>query len=85
MQLEILTPEKRLYQGDVYGIQLPGVTGSFEVLDRHAPIVSALRKGTVKVLLDRNGDKTTSFDIQGGFIEVIGNKASVLLEGAVEN
>jgi F-type H+-transporting ATPase subunit epsilon len=85
MQLEILTPEKRLYQGDVYGIQLPGVTGSFEVLDRHAPIVSALRKGTVKVLLDRNGDKTTSFDIQGGFIEVIGNKASVLVEGAVEN
>ncbi len=85
MQLEILTPEKRLYQGDVYGIQLPGVTGSFEVLDRHAPIVSALRKGTVKVLLDRNGDKTTSFDILGGFIEVIGNKASVLVEGAVEN
>lgn len=84
MQLEILTPEKRLYQGDVYGIQLPGVTGSFEVLDRHAPLVSALRKGTVKVLLDRNGDKTSSFDIQGGFIEVIGNKASVLVEGAVE-
>jgi F-type H+-transporting ATPase subunit epsilon len=85
MQLEILTPEKRLYQGDVYGIQLPGVTGSFEVLDRHAPLVSALRKGTVKVLLERSGAKTTSFDIQGGFIEVIGNKASVLVEGAVEN
>ncbi len=84
MHLEILTPEKRLFQGDVYGIQLPGITGSFEVLDRHAPLVSALGKGTLKVLVDRNGNDTSRFDIQGGFIEVIGNKASVLVEGAVE-
>lgn len=84
MQLEILTPERRLYQGDVYGIQLPGITGSFEVLDRHAPLVSALGKGTLKVLVDRNGSNTSRFEIQGGFIEVIGNKASVLVEGASE-
>jgi F-type H+-transporting ATPase subunit epsilon len=54
------------------------------VLDRHAPLVSALGKGTLKVLVDRNGNDTSRFDIQGGFIEVIGNKASVLVEGAVE-
>ena len=50
MNLEILTPEKKLYSGDVYGVQLPGVSGLFEVLDRHAPLVSALRSGKVKVL-----------------------------------
>jgi F-type H+-transporting ATPase subunit epsilon len=84
MQLEILTPEKRLFHGDVYGIQLPGISGSFEVLDRHAPLVSALGKGTLKVLVDKSGGNASLYEIQGGFIEVIGNKASVLVEGAVE-
>jgi F-type H+-transporting ATPase subunit epsilon len=80
MTLEILTPEKRLYSGDVYGIQLPGINGLFEVLDRHAPLVSALGKGTVKVLQDKT--RTERFSIQGGFIEVLNNKATVLVEGA---
>ena len=84
MQLEILTPEKRLFQGEVYGIQLPGISGSFEVLDRHAPLVSALGRGTLKVLADKSGNNASRFEIQGGFIEIIGNKASVLVEGAVE-
>jgi len=80
MTLEILTPEKRLYSGDVYGIQLPGINGLFEVLDRHAPLVSALGKGTVKVLQDKT--HTERFSIQGGFVEVLNNKATVLVEGA---
>jgi F-type H+-transporting ATPase subunit epsilon len=82
MKLEILTPEKRLYAGDVYGVQLPGIAGSFEVLERHAPLVSALGKGTIKVLLDRNGQDTARFDVSGGFIEVLDNRVSVLVEGA---
>ncbi len=45
MTLEILTPETKLFSGDVYGIQLPGIAGSFEVLDKHAPLVAALGKG----------------------------------------
>ena len=81
MQLEILTPEKKIYSGDVYGVQLPGVTGSFEVLDRHAPIVSALKSGRVKVLKDKQ-TALAYFDIQGGFIEVLNNRATVLAEGA---
>lgn len=81
MQIEILTPEKKIYTGDVYGIQLPGVSGSFEVLDRHAPLVSALKTGVLKILLDNKG-KTTSYNITGGFIEVLNNKATVLLESA---
>src|SRR5579864_4326293 len=54
MNLEILTPEKKLFSADVYGVQLPGVDGMFEVLDKHAPLVSALKEGRVKVLKDRN-------------------------------
>ncbi|MFZ9240095.1 MAG: ATP synthase F1 subunit epsilon [Chitinophagaceae bacterium] len=81
MQIEILTPEKKIYTGDVYGIQLPGVSGSFEILDKHAPLVSALKKGVIKILLDSKG-KTTSYNISSGFIEVLNNKATVLLETA---
>ncbi|MHA4808637.1 ATP synthase F1 subunit epsilon [Flavitalea flava] len=82
MNLEILTPEKKLYSGDVYGVQLPGVTGLFEVLDHHAPLVSALKSGRVKVLKDKN-NHLAFFDIQSGFAEVINNKVTVLVEGAV--
>jgi F-type H+-transporting ATPase subunit epsilon len=81
MQIEILTPEKKIYTGDVYGLQLPGVSGSFEVLDRHAPLVSALKSGVVKILLDNKG-ATKGYSITGGFIEVLQNKATVLLESA---
>lgn len=81
MNLEILTPEKKLYSGNVYGVQLPGITGSFEVLEKHAPLVSALKAGRLKVLKDRSND-VSFFDIQGGFVEVINNNVTVLVEGA---
>ena len=82
MTLEILTPEKKIFSGEVYGVQLPGITGLFEVLDRHAPIVSALKNGKLKILMDKTN--TSSYSIQSGFVEVLNNKATVLVEGAVE-
>ena len=82
MQIEILTPEKKLYAGDVYGVQLPGVNGSFEVLEKHAPMVSALGNGVLKILVDQNGN-VSKYNISGGFIEVLNNKVTVLLEGAI--
>lgn len=98
MNLEILTPEKKLFSGEVYGVQMPGISGSFEVLEKHAPLVSALKAGRVKVLKDKpagSGGSTGSggqnhfsfFDIQGGFVEVLNNRVTVLVEGAsaVEN
>lgn len=82
MNLEILTPEKKLYSGEVYGVQMPGISGSFEVLDKHAPLVSALKAGRVKVLKDKQ-HHFTFFDITGGFVEVLDNKVSLLAEGAI--
>ncbi len=81
MNVEILTPEKKLFSGEVYGVQLPGITGLFEILDKHAPLVSALGKGNVKILKDKNSFE--NFSIQGGFVEVLDNKATLLVEGAV--
>lgn len=82
MNLEILTPEKKLFSADVYGVQLPGVDGMFEVLDRHAPMVGALKEGNVKVLRDKHNN--VFFTIQSGFVEVIHNTVTVLVEGATE-
>ncbi|HLK29738.1 MAG TPA: ATP synthase F1 subunit epsilon [Puia sp.] len=83
MNLEILTPEKKIFSGDVYGVQLPGITGSFEVLDKHAPLVSALKNGRLKILKDKN-NHLAYFDIQDGFVEVINNAVAVLVEGATQ-
>jgi F-type H+-transporting ATPase subunit epsilon len=83
MNLEILTPEKKLFSDEVYGVQLPGITGLFEVLDRHAPLVSALKAGRVKVLKDKN-NHLAFFDIRSGFVEVLNNKVTVLVEGAAQ-
>lgn len=81
MNLEILTPERKLFSGDVYGVQMPGISGSFEVLEKHAPMVSALKPGRLKILRDKQHH--ASYDIQGGFVEVLNNKVTVLVEGAV--
>ena len=83
MTLEILTPEQKIFSGDVYGVQLPGIAGFFEVLDKHAPLVSALKSGKLKILKDKNNFDI--FTIQSGFVEVLNNKATVLVEGAEGN
>ncbi len=80
MTLEILTPETKLYSGEVYGIQLPGIEGSFEVLEKHAPLVAALGKGTIKILKTKS--ETATYKVESGFVEVINNTATVLVEGA---
>jgi F-type H+-transporting ATPase subunit epsilon len=81
MLLEVLTPERKLYSGEVYGVQLPGIDGSFEVLDKHAPLIAALGKGKMKVLTDKTNSEF--YTIEGGFVEVLRNKATVLVEGVV--
>jgi F-type H+-transporting ATPase subunit epsilon len=66
----------------VYSKQLPRITGLFEVLDKHAPLVSALKNGKLKILKDKT--TTSSYTMQSGFVEVLNNKTIVLVEAAVE-
>lgn len=78
MQLDIITPEKNLYSGEVEMVNLPGSDGSFGVLKDHAPIVSTLKAGEVKVVEASKDEKT--FDINGGVVEINSNKIIVLAE-----
>jgi len=77
MQLEIITPEKDIYQGEVELINLPGSDGSFGLLNDHAAIVSTLKEGEIKIV--ENGTEKT-FPIKGGVVEVNNNKVIVLAE-----
>ena len=78
MQLEIITPEKKVFKGEVKQVRLPGTKGSFEILERHAPIISTLERGTVRVV-DKQGEKLF-FEIEGGVVENSANKIIVLAE-----
>lgn len=81
MHLEIVTPDKKVYEGAATGVQVPGIKGSFEVLENHAPLVSALSVGTVRV---SNGSTTEHYAIDGGVIEVLKNQVVILAESAVK-
>lgn len=81
MYLEILTPEKKLFQGEITGVKVPGISGAFELLENHAPIISALGKGVIE--LKENG-KVTQFNIEDGFLECLQNKVTILVGGGVE-
>jgi F-type H+-transporting ATPase subunit epsilon len=78
MQLEIITPEKKIYTGDIKLVQVPGSKGSFEILNNHAPIISTLENGEIKII-DLQ-DRKIYFDIKGGVIEVNQNKIIILAE-----
>jgi F-type H+-transporting ATPase subunit epsilon len=79
MHLEIITPDKKVYAGEVSSVSVPGTNGRFEMLENHAPIISTLLNGKVKVK-DREGVKT--FDVKGGVVENLKNKIIILAESA---
>ena len=78
MYLEIITPDKKVFEGEVNLVQLPGSKGSFTILKNHAPIISTLNKGTIKVE-DVSG-REYEFNVGGGVIENSANKLIVLVE-----
>ena len=78
MLLEIIAPENKLYSGEVDLVQVPGSKGSFEILKNHAPIISTLDEGRIKII-DAKGS-TSFFEIGGGVIEAKNNKIIVLAE-----
>jgi F-type H+-transporting ATPase subunit epsilon len=78
MKVEIINPDKTVYSGEADVVQLPGKDGSFEILNNHAPIISVLRKGKIKIV--DSDKKVEFFEINGGVIEVVKNKVLILAE-----
>jgi F-type H+-transporting ATPase subunit epsilon len=81
MTLEILTPDKKVYEGEASSVTLPGTMGFFEILNHHAPIISTLQDGKLTV---RNNGKEEVFLINGGVVEASNNKVVVLAEGITQ-
>jgi len=78
MFLEIITPDKKIYEGEVKRVRLPGSKGLFEILNNHAPIISTLEKGTIRIVED--DDRQRTFKVNGGLVENKRNRIIVLLE-----
>jgi F-type H+-transporting ATPase subunit epsilon len=77
---EIVTPKTTVFSGDVQSVTVPGEMGSFQVLVHHAPILSSLTNGLLKII-ETNGTESR-YTISGGFIEVHNNKTSIITEEA---
>jgi F-type H+-transporting ATPase subunit epsilon len=77
MLLEIITPDKKLFEGEVSSVSVPGTSGRFQMLNRHAPIISALKKGKIKI---KTSQGVQQFDVSGGVVEMNRNKIIILAE-----
>ena len=101
MNITVLTPDKKIFEGAIISIKVPGTDGQFQVLKNHAPIVSSLEAGKITIVTSKgefeyfdedSGDiikmeepgKTIIYNITGGFIEVLNNEISLLIEGLQE-
>ncbi len=82
MFLEILTPENKIFEGQVTIATFPGADGSFQVMDNHAPLISLLKEGLVEY---RSKDVNNSLMITGGVVEVLHNKVVLLADGVAQN
>ena len=91
MHLEIVSPEAKLFSGEIESLTVPGVSGSFQVLNNHAPIVSTLTAGKVKIQgniaiekdqksLFKQEGSTTYFEIKAGALEMKNNKVILLTD-----
>ena len=77
MQLEILSPEKTLFTGEVDSVIFPGSQGKFQILNNHAPIISSLLQGNIDYKIN---SKNNQVEIKRGIVEVLKNKISALIE-----
>ena len=81
MKIEIITPDRKVYEGDIKSIRDPRKKGSFQVLKDHAPIISTLEKGPV-IIVDQTNNEIR-YEIQEGVIEVKQNKIILLSESVI--
>jgi len=78
MKIEIITPDRKVFEGEIKSVRVPGRKGSFQVLKDHAPIISTLDAGPV-IIVDQANNETT-YEISSGVIEVRANKIILLAE-----
>lgn len=78
MKVKITKPDSTVYEGEAKLIQLPGTGGLFEILQNHAPIISSLQKGTIRLVMD--SDETKTFDIRGGVVKGQQNDILILVQ-----
>ena len=78
MHLEIITPEKKIFEGDVTIVTFPGSDGSFQVMNDHTPLISLLKDGTV---VYKSKEATNQVKITGGVVEVLKNQVILLADG----
>ncbi|MEY4111369.1 MAG: hypothetical protein RLZZ46_1725 [Bacteroidota bacterium] len=78
MHIEIISPDKKLFEGEVAQLSLPGVDGSLGILNNHAPLISVLKSGTIR--LKDSSSVWTEFPVKGGVVEVFKNKVIILAE-----
>lgn len=81
MHLEIITPEKKIFEGEVHIATFPGSDGSFQILNDHAPLVSLLKEGDV---VYKSKEATNQIKITGGVVEVLKNKVILLADGIAQ-
>ncbi len=82
MNLIVLTPGKEVFSGPIASVKVPGTSGEFEILKGHAALVSSLKKGRVRIKPTEGGD--VNFTIENGFIEILNNEVSLLVQGYKE-
>ncbi|UKJ06888.1 ATP synthase F1 subunit epsilon [Solitalea lacus] len=83
MTLDILTPDKKVFSGEVISVTVPGKGGSFQIWENHAAIISTLENGLVEIRLPNKNQEL--FNIKGGVVEVLKNKVVLLADGVVED
>ncbi len=78
MIVEVITPDKKIFEGESIMVSVPGTNGAFQILNSHAPIVSTLTKGVIKIRKP-NGEEET-FSVLSGLVECKNNKIVILAE-----
>lgn len=79
MKLDILSPEEEVFSGEVETISLPGISGRLQLLNHHAPIISALTNGTIRYVL-KDGKSEATYEIKGGMVEMFDNSVVILVD-----
>lgn len=80
MNLVVLTPSRQIFEGEITSVKVPGISGQFEILKGHAPIVSALGEGEITV--KDTGGSAKTYEITKGFVEVLGKEVALLVQEA---